>query len=90
MEIERWIEAFKAKYEHDDYDDMCFKNAELRKRIRDRVEDYDGAFQDKDKMADEIYEIVYLFEYGNTSDADDLNAISIDIRKRFPEGRIKK
>lgn len=90
MEIEKWIEAFKIKYEYDDYDDMCFKNVELRKRIRDRAEDYGGASLDKAKMADEIYGILYLFEYGNTSDADDLNAISIDIRKRFPEGRLRK
>ena len=46
-----------------------------------KIEDYEGCWPDKEKMADEIYEILYLFEYGDTSDADDLNAISIDIRK---------
>lgn len=85
--IEKFIEAFKNKYNYDDIDEKHFDDERLIKAINEYIEDYEDEELNEEEMARFVYETLYTLEYGDTSDVDDLLDIDDDIYNRFPEGR---
>lgn len=83
----KFIEAFKKRYNYDDIDEKCFNNKKMIDAINECIEDCEGIELSEDEMAKIVYEILYILEYGDTSDVDDLSEIRKDINNRFPDGR---
>lgn len=86
---EKFIEAFKKRYNYDDIDEKYFNNKEMIDAINEYIEDCEGIELSEDEMAKVVYEKLYALEYGVTSDVDDLSEIRKDIDNRFPYGRTK-
>lgn len=86
---EKFIEAFKKRYNYDDIDEKYFNNKEMIEEINECIEDCEGIELSEDEMAKVVYEKLYALEYGDTSDVDDLSEIRKDIDNRFPYGRTK-
>ena len=86
---EKFIEAFKKRYNYDDIDEKYFNNKKMIDAINECIEDYEGVECTEDEMAKIVYEKLYVLEYGDTSDAVDLSKIRKDINNRFPNGRTK-
>lgn len=86
---EKFIEAFKKRYNYDDIDEKYFNNKKMIDAINECIEDYEGVECTEDEMAKIVYEKLYVLEYGDTSDVDDLSEIRKDIDNRFPDGRAK-
>ena len=82
------IEAFCERYNFDDYDKMHFDDERLIEKVNEHIEDYEGFMPDNDDMAETVLEILDFLEYGDTSDANDLERIREDKFERFPYGRI--
>lgn len=83
----KFIEAFKKRYNYDDIDEKYFNNKKMIDAINECIEDCEGIELSEDEMAKIVYETLYILEYGDTSDADDLSEIRKDIDNRFPDGR---
>lgn len=83
----KFIEAFKKKYNYDDIDEKYFNNKKMIDAINECIEDCEGIELSEDEMAKIVYETLYILEYGDTSDVDDLSEIRKDIDNRFPDGR---
>lgn len=83
----KFIEAFKKRYNYDDIDEKYFNNKKMIDAINECIEDCEGIELSEDEMAKIVYETLYILEYGDTSDVDDLSEIRKDIDNRFPDGR---
>lgn len=86
---EKFIEAFKKRYNYDDIDGKYFNSKKMIDAINEYIEDCEGVECTEDEMAKIVYEKLYVLEYGDTSDVDDLSEIRKDIDNRFPDGRAK-
>ena len=83
----KFIEAFKKRYNYDDIDEKYFNNKKMIDAINECIEDCEGIELSEDEMAKIVYEKLYILEYGDTSDANELSEIRKDINNRFPDGR---
>lgn len=83
----KFIEAFKKRYNYDDIDEKYFNNKKMIDAINECIEDCEGIELSEDEMAKIVYETLYILEYGDTIDVDDLSEIRKDINNRFPDGR---
>lgn len=83
----KFIEAFKKRYNYDDIDEKYFNNKKMIDAINECIEDCEVIELSEDEMAKIVYETLYILEYGDTSDVDDLSEIRKDIDNRFPDGR---
>lgn len=86
---EKFIEAFKKRYNYDYIDEKNFNSKKMIDAINEYIEDCEGVECTEGEMAKIVYEKLYALEYGDTSDAVDLSKIRKDIYNRFPDGRAK-
>ena len=81
---EKFIEAFKKRYNYDYIDEKYFNSKEMIDAINEYIEDCEGVEYTEDEMAKIVYEKLYALEYGVTTDVDELSEIKKDINNRFP------
>ncbi len=86
LSIETYIDSFKNMYDFDNNDD--FDNPVLKKIIQENIDEYNADKKPSAKeMADVVKDALYFIQYGDTTDADDLDKINHDFYDRFPNGR---
>ena len=85
--IDDYIESFKERYEYDSHDD--FSNKTLLDKIKEDISDHenDGITSTSLDRANFVKDTLYEIQYGDTSDAGDLENINEDFTNRFPFGR---
>lgn len=78
--LEDALDAFREKFVYDEIDEKIMAEPQFRKLLDIRLMEEGVA------PAEEVHELLDLFEYGDTSDAGDRALAEEDIRKRFPDG----
>ncbi len=87
-DIEMAIEKYKDKYGYDHIDEETFEKPSFVAKVKEALDEYEDDIP-SDDAADIVKDALYFVQYGDTSDADDLAAISEDYCERFPEGSNK-
>lgn len=88
MSKDDFINAFKEIYDYDTTDESYLEDKDFLSRLEELVSDYeDDDSVSKERMAEDVREILHFMQYGDTSDVDDLDRISEDFHDRFPCGR---
>ena len=83
-----FIDAFKKTYDYDKTDESYFEDEDFLNQLEELATDYeDDDSVSEERLAEDVREILHFMQYGDTSDADDLEHISEDFHDRFPCGR---
>lgn len=84
-----YLSSFKDIYNYDDLDESDFDHPRVIEAIYDSIDDCesDGLTLSKEEMAKVVKDALYHVQYGDTTDADELERINEDIKNRFPDGR---
>ena len=87
LTVEDFINAFTETYEYDAIDERDIQTERFVSEIEEKIEDFEGTVPSKSEIAEIVYDILYMIQYGDTSDVDNCVKIRDDIHSRFPNGR---
>lgn len=77
--VDEAIRKFEESWEYDDIDEKTFETESFKSVLAANLEG-------EDDVVSCVMRYLDLYQYGDTSDPDDMRVAQKDIRKRFPHG----